>query len=111
MYLALAKRPAMRGLGRIRSRRKLHGLGDDIDWSSIITTGINDAATVAKTAVTPPLYSSVINPLTGQSSITSYAGVPGVTQSLLGPSAASIFSSPMFLLLGAGVVLVLALRR
>ncbi len=69
-------------LGAMRSSRsrrivarRLAALGYDdsgIDWSSIISTGITSAASVAKTAVTPPTYSSVVNPLTGAQTITAY---------------------------------------
>lgn len=97
-------------LGMIRRRPRRGGVGE-IDWGSILTTSINDAATVAKVAVTPPMYSSVVNPMTGQQSVTSYAGAPGLGQSLASPGLTSIFSSPAVLLLGLGFLAVLAFRR
>jgi hypothetical protein len=130
MYVStqVIKSPRVTGLGRMRKtrlgraasdrivRRRLAALGygdaGGIDWSGIITTGINDAATVAKTAVTPPMYSSVVNPLTGASSIQSYGASPGVGAlgtSLLGSS--SLLSSPLVLFGGLALILVLAFRR
>lgn len=102
------RQPRFGALGRRR-----RSLGDGIDWSSIITTGINDAASVAKTAVTPPAYSSVVNPLTGQQSITAYGATgSAIAASPLGTTTlSSLLTSPLFLLFGFGLVAVIALRK
>jgi hypothetical protein len=101
------------GLGRPRRRRAAMGDADDINWTSIIDTGITQAGNVAKVAVAPPLYSSVINPLTGAQSIQSYGAVLGLT-SLTGASllsSTSLLSSPLVWLFGGGLVLILVMRH
>jgi len=112
MYVRMRKGKSPR-LGRLGRRR---GLGDDsIDWGSIITAGINQAGAVAKVAETPPMYSAVVNPITGASSVTSYAGAPGLYpgSNVLGSTAGltSLLNSPVFLLGGLALVLVLIFRR
>jgi hypothetical protein len=101
-----------RGNSRAIARQRL-GDDGDINWTSIIDTGITQAGNVAKVAVAPPLYSSVINPMTGAQSIQSYGAVPGLT-SLTGASllsSSSLLTSPLVLLFGAGLVLILVMRH
>ena len=100
------------GLGMVRRRRR--SMGDDsIDLNSLLTTTINDAATVAKVAVTPPTYSAVVNPLTGAQTITAYGttGTNVATSSLGAESLSTLLSNPMFLLLGVGLILVIAMKK
>jgi hypothetical protein len=88
-------------LGRLRGRK----LGDITDWMPLLTTGINDAASVAQVALKPPTYSSVTTPY--GTSITSYGAVaPGVTVDPL----TSLLSSPLFLLGGVALLVVLMKR-
>lgn len=102
-----------RGSSRAIIHQRMKGLGDgygsSIDWGSILQTGITSAANVAKVAVQPPAYSSVINPMTGQQSITSYAGAgPAALDPLASGQFAALLGSPMVLLLGVGLIIVLA---
>ena len=110
MYVVLAN-PSP----KTSARRTLRAIGDGIDWGDILSTGIQTAGSVAKVAVTPPMYSSVINPVTGQQSITSYAGSPGLypASGIASGSAgiASLLNSPVVLLGGLALVLVLVMRK
>ena len=59
------------GLRGLRGRR----LGQDastpsFDWTNFLDTTITTAGAVAAKAVTPPTYSSVVNPLQGTQTIT-----------------------------------------
>jgi hypothetical protein len=126
MIEVVLPQPRMRGLGRPRASsiaqrrmRRLRGMGDDgIDWSQIISTGIQTAGSVAKVAVTPPMYSSIVNPMTGASSVTSFAGAPGLypsgsipgLSSQFGTSLTGLLSNPI-VLIGGVALLVLAFRR
>jgi hypothetical protein len=92
----------------LRRPRKLRGLGDDgggIDWGSILTTSINDAASVAKVAVTPvPSVRSISYPGGGYS----YDATGGFTSG----SGFSSFSGNSILLWGGlGLVAVVLLAR
>jgi hypothetical protein len=104
----------LRGLRRGLARR----LGQDdssINWGQILTTGITVAGQDAAVALKPPTYSSVVNPLTGAQTITSYAPI-GQTSSILGTtdltsSLNSLISSPIVLIGGIALIAVLALKR
>ena len=113
-------RQNMRGILAARFNALGYSYGDSgggIDWGSILQTGIQTAGSVAKVAVTPPMYSSVVNPLTGQSSVTSYAGSPGLfpsTSAALGSSLGtasltSLIMSPIGII--GVVILVIALAK
>ena len=115
MYVGRSKR----GRGRVARANHLSGfrglrLGQDdgsINWGNVLTTGITDAASVAAVAVKPPTYSSVINPVTGAQTITSYAPI-GSTGSLLGTSSlTTLLSNPLVLLGGLALVAIVALKR
>lgn len=97
------------GLGRLRGR----GLGQDsFDWSSVITTGINDAASVARIAVQPVPTVTTLLPGGGTQVATYPVGT--TTNQLLGASGLSgesLLSSPLILLLGGGLLLVLVMSR
>lgn len=116
--VGMGRASVSRGIAARNMRiRRMSGLADfsDVDWTQIINTGLTQAGSVAKTAVTPPMYSSVVNPLTGASSVTSYAGSPGLYpggSSIpgIGTSLSSVLSSPI-VLLGGIALLVLAFRR
>jgi hypothetical protein len=120
MYVGIGKRASrLAGSHRLSGLRGLRGrgLGQDvpIDWGSIISTGITTAGAVAVKAVAPPTYSSVVNPITGAQTITSYAPI-GATSSLLGTSSlgtefSSLLSSPLVLLGGIALIAVFALKR
>ncbi len=75
-------------------------------WASIITTGITTAGAVAAKAVTPPTYSSTINPLTGAQTITSYgATVPSsLLTSGLTTNLSSLLESPIVLIGGIALL-------
>lgn len=104
------------GISRIRGLKR--GLGDDgLDWSDIITTGITSAATVAKAAVSPtPTYAYTSGPQGTQ--ILSY-GAPGSSVSPYSYSPytsglgdiSQLFSSPIVLIGGIGLIAVLLLKR
>ena len=118
MYVAL-RNP---GLGR-RLAGRAHGLhavrvpryyrlGDDgLDWSSILTTGINDASSVAKVALQPVPSVHTILPGGGSqvidypvgTSASTMLGTSGV--GLLGSSTGgSLFDSPLIWILGFGLI-------
>ena len=82
-------------------------------WASIITTGITTAGAVAAKAVTPPTYSSTINPLTGAQTITSYgATVPSsLLTSGLTTDLSSLLESPIVLIGGIALFALMMLRR
>ena len=110
----------MAGAHRFSGLRGLRGLrlGQDatsIDWGNIIDTGITTAGAVAAKAVTPPTYSSVVNPLTGQQTITSYAPI-GQTTSLLNSGTlttdfGSLLSSPLIWIGGIALIALVAMKR
>ena len=118
MYVGTRKRGAGRlaGAYRFSGIRGLRGrrLGQ-IDYGSIITDAINTAGAVAVQAVKPPTYSSVVNPITGAQTITSYgATVPSTSllgTSALGTDLTSLLSSPLVLLGGIALIAVIALKR
>lgn len=122
MYVGTRKRGMGRlarahGLSALRGLRG-RGLGQDdssINWGTVLDTGILTAGAVASKAVTPPTYSSVVNPVTGAQTITSYAPI-GATSSLINSSdltssLGSLFSSPLILLGGIALIAVFALKR
>lgn len=90
------------------------GMGDDgsIDWSSILTTSINDAAGVAKVALQPVPTVRTTYP-GGGSQYVQYA--PGAPSGMLSGSSltsiSSLFSSPMVLLFGAGLLFLVVSKR
>jgi len=87
-------------------------MGDITDFVPLFTTAINDAASVASVALKPPTYSSVVNPYTGASTVTSYGGIPNSSSSLLGTSSlGSLLSDPTVLLLGFGILAIVLLKR
>lgn len=116
MYVRPGKFGRMRGLARahgvsgLRGLRgaRLSGLGDDIDWSQIIDTGISTAGSVAQVALKPPTYSSVVYP-SGASSVTSYGAVPST--SALGTSTTSLLSSPYLILGGLALLAVVLMKQ
>ena len=120
MYVGTRKRGMGRlarahGLSRLRGLRGVSLGQDSIDWGSILNTGITTAGAVAARAVTPPTYSSVVNPVTGAQTITSYAPI-GATSSLINSSdltssLGSLLSSPLILLGGIALIAVFALKR
>ncbi len=73
--------------------------------TQLLSTGITTAGNVAKTAVTPPLYSSSVS-YPGYSATTSAYGPLG---SSFGSLTGSI--SPIWLLLGVGVFAILLLKK
>lgn len=78
--------------------------------ASLLSTLIQTGGAVAARAVTPPTYSSSINPLTGQQTITSYAPIGSTAaSSLLGAS--SLLSSPLIWLVGIGAIAFVAMKR
>jgi hypothetical protein len=87
-------------------------MGDDsIDWTSLVTTGINDAAATAQVALRPappPMYSSVSTPY--GTSITSYApggvGVNPVTSGLT-----TLLADPIMVWLGLGLLAFVVMKR
>ena len=97
------------GLGRLRRR----GMGDDsIDWTSLVTTGINDAAATAQVALKPappPLYSSVSTPY--GTSITSYAagGIPASNPLTSGLT--TLLADPIMVWLGLGLIAIVVMKR
>jgi len=113
MYVSLSPARSNR-LGRLRGARGGRRLGDfsDIDWGSILTTGINDASAVAKVALQPVPSVHTILPGGGSQVIDYGVGTPANalgTSSLL--TGASFLSSPTFLLLGVGLIAVLLIRK
>lgn len=120
-YPTLVRKPRL-GKSRRNNRGILHDRfkslgygygGADINWNQVLQTAIPAAASVAKVAVTPPTYSSVVNPSTGYSSVTSYGAAPagGLANPLAASSLTGLLTSPLILLLGGGLILVMALRR
>ena len=113
--LGRSRRGNSRAIVGQRMKALGYSYGSSVDWGSILQTGITSAAQVAKVAVQPPVYSSVVNPLTGAQSITSYAGSPGLAAGAVNPLGSeqltSVLGSPMFLLLGIGLIVVLAARH
>ena len=90
------------------------GLGDGIDWSSILTAGITQAGNVAKVAVAPgplPTYQAITTP-GGYSSVTTYGagGVPQIGTSV-GSDIGSLLTSPIALLFGFGLLAVVLMKR
>lgn len=100
-----------RSLGRLARPHTLRGsrgkLGDDFDWGDFATTLTNDAAQVAKVAVTPTTnITSSVSPTGVQSYSYSAPGV-GTTAGI-----ASLTGSSSWILLAiAGVVVVMLARR
>ncbi len=100
-------------LSGVRRGRRGRTMGQDssgMDWSQILTTGIQTAGNVAAIAVRPPTYSSVMYP-SGAQSVTSF-GSPSQTASMMGGiDFTSLLSSPLILLGGLALVAVFALKR
>ena len=112
MYVRRTKLARAHRLGAVRGIRGVRGLADDgggIDWGSIITTGIQTAGNVAQVALKPPTYSSVTTPY--GTSVQAY-GTTGQQMIPSGLGTSSLDSiSPVWLLLGAGLLAVVLLRR
>lgn len=123
MYVGRRKlgRAGLAGKNRLSGLRGRQGLvlgqddgsSSDINWGNILSTGIVTAGNVAAVAVRPPTYSSVINPVTGAQTITSYgATAPSIFgTSLDSTTLTGLLTSPLVLLGGLALVAVLALKR
>ena len=78
------------------------------NWSGVLTTGINDAASVAKVAVGPVPTQSVLLPSGALVTASGGAALPISASSL---TTTSLLESPLLLLGIGAIVLVMVLKR
>jgi hypothetical protein len=88
-------------------------MGDVTDYIPVFTAAINDAASVASVALRPPTYSSVTNPYTGASTVTSYGAIPstGLGSNPVTAGLTTLLADPIMVWLGLGLLAFVAMKR